>query len=209
MSRSVKRWGYDANSSTGKQGFALSAGNRWLSSYSCHSNEAAIIAVSLAVPTALHQSAQVNDVMNGEYGKRIGWMANTNPVLAFLTSVAAAEESISFPRHIQPIFAEHCHQCHFRRTPSVEMGQNGTGASQGRDHNHRGFSFWMAGGGVKAGTIFGATDEFGSKAVENRVPIHDLQATILHLLGFDHERLTGRNFRLTDIHGRVVHEILV
>ena len=100
----------------------------------------------------------------------------------------------------------------FGRTPSVEMGQNGTGASQGRDHNHWGFSLWMAGGGVKAGTVYGATDDFGFKAVENRVSIHDLHATMLHLLGFDHERLTyryaGRDFRLTDVHGRVVHEIL-
>ena len=100
----------------------------------------------------------------------------------------------------------------FGRTPSVEMGQNGTGASQGRDHNHWGFSLWMAGGGVKAGTVYGATDEFGFKAVENRVSIHDLHATMLHLLGFDHERLTyryaGRDFRLTDVHGRVVHEVL-
>jgi uncharacterized protein (DUF1501 family) len=100
----------------------------------------------------------------------------------------------------------------FGRTPSVEMNQNGAGAAQGRDHNHWGFSLWMAGGGVKAGTIYGATDEFGFKAVENRVSVHDLHATMLHLLGFDHERLTyryaGRDFRLTDVHGRVVREIL-
>ena len=100
----------------------------------------------------------------------------------------------------------------FGRTPSVEMGQNGTGASQGRDHNHWGFSLGMAGGGVKAGTIYGATDEFGFKAVEDRVSIHDLHATMLHLIGFDHERLTyryaGRDFRLTDVHGSVVNEIL-
>ena len=100
----------------------------------------------------------------------------------------------------------------FGRTPSVEMNQGGAGSEQGRDHNHWGFSLWMAGGGVKAGTIYGATDEFGFKAVENRVSIHDLHATMLHLLGFDHERLTyryaGRDFRLTDVHGRVVREIL-
>ena len=92
------------------------------------------------------------------------------------------------------------------------MNQNGAGAAQGRDHNHWGFSLWMAGGGVKAGTIYGATDEFGFQAVEDRVSIHDLHATMLHLLGFDHERLTyryaGRDFRLTDVHGRVVREIL-
>ena len=100
----------------------------------------------------------------------------------------------------------------FGRTPSVEMNQGGAGSEQGRDHNHWGFSLWMAGGGVKAGTIYGATDEFGFKAIENRVSIHDLHATMLHQLGFDHERLTyryaGRDFRLTDVHGRVIHDIL-
>ena len=100
----------------------------------------------------------------------------------------------------------------FGRTPSVEMGQNGSGASQGRDHNHWGFSLWMAGGGIKGGTIYGATDEFGFKAVENPVSVHDLHATMLHLLGFDHERLTyryaGRDYRLTDLSGRVVHDVI-
>jgi hypothetical protein len=100
----------------------------------------------------------------------------------------------------------------FGRTPSVEMNQNGAGASQGRDHNHWGFSLWMAGGGVKGGTIYGATDEFGFRAVENPVSIHDLHATMLHLLGFDHERLTyryaGRDYRLTDVYGNVVRDIL-
>jgi hypothetical protein len=71
---------------------------------------------------------------------------------------------------------------------------------------------WLAGGGVKGGLAYGATDEFGYKAVENRVHVHDLHATILHLLGLDHEQLTyrysGRDFRLTDVHGRVVKEIL-
>jgi arylsulfatase A-like enzyme len=100
----------------------------------------------------------------------------------------------------------------FGRTPSVEMGQNGSGASLGRDHNHWGFSLWMAGGGIKGGTIHGATDDFGFKAVENRVSIHDLHATMLHLLGFDHQRLTfrhaGRDYRLTDVFGNVVKEVL-
>jgi Protein of unknown function (DUF1501) len=100
----------------------------------------------------------------------------------------------------------------FGRTPSVEMGQNGSGASLGRDHNHWGFSLWMAGGGIKGGTIYGATDEFGFKAVENPVSIHDLHATMLHLLGFDHERLTyryaGRDYRLTDVKGEVVRDII-
>ena len=82
----------------------------------------------------------------------------------------------------------------------------------GRDHHPRCFSMWMAGGGVKGGMRYGATDEHGVAAVENKMHIHDLHATILHILGLDHERLTyryaGRDFRLTDVHGRVVHEIL-
>ncbi len=100
----------------------------------------------------------------------------------------------------------------FGRTPSVEMNQDGAGAAQGRDHNHWGFSLWLAGGGIKGGTMHGATDDFGFRAVENRVSIHDLHATMLHLLGFDHERLTyryaGRDFRLTDVHGQVVRDVI-
>jgi hypothetical protein len=100
----------------------------------------------------------------------------------------------------------------FGRTPSVEMSQNGAGAAQGRDHNHWGFSNWLAGGGIKGGTIYGATDDFGFRAVEDPVSVHDLHATMLHLLGFDHERLTyryaGRDFRLTDVHGNVIDKIL-
>jgi hypothetical protein len=98
----------------------------------------------------------------------------------------------------------------FGRTPAVEM-VNGKPA-MGRDHNHWGFSVWLAGGGVKGGIVHGATDEFGYKAVERPVHVHDLHATILHLLGFDHTRLThryaGRDFRLTDVHGEVVRDIL-
>jgi hypothetical protein len=98
----------------------------------------------------------------------------------------------------------------FGRTPAVEMVNGKPGG--GRDHNHWGFSVWLAGGGVKGGTIHGATDEFGYKAVEKPVHVHDLHATILHLLGFDHTRLTyryaGRDFRLTDVHGEVVRDIL-
>ncbi len=94
----------------------------------------------------------------------------------------------------------------FGRTPYAE--KNGTG----RDHNPGGFTVWLAGGGVKAGFAYGATDELGHMAVDGKVHMHDLHATILHLLGLDHERLTfrhaGRDFRLTDIHGHVVKEIL-
>lgn len=99
----------------------------------------------------------------------------------------------------------------FGRTPTVEMRASG-GATAGRDHNHYGFSMWLAGGGVKGGYVHGATDEFGYAAVENQVHVHDLHATILHLMGLDHTRLTyryaGRDIRLTDVHGKVVREIL-
>jgi hypothetical protein len=82
----------------------------------------------------------------------------------------------------------------------------------GRDHHQKGFSIWMAGGGIKGGVSYGNTDEFGYHAVENVFPVHDLHATMLHLLGVDHLRLThrfqGRDYRLTDIHGRIVPEIL-
>lgn len=99
----------------------------------------------------------------------------------------------------------------FGRTPTVELNNNGS-SKLGRDHNHYGFSVWMAGGGIKGGTVYGATDELGFKAVENPTSVHDLHATILHLLGFDHKRLTyryaGRDFRLTDVHGNVMQSIL-
>ena len=93
----------------------------------------------------------------------------------------------------------------FGRTPTSENGN-------GRDHNHHGFTMWMAGGGIKGGMTYGETDEFGFRSVIDKVHVHDLHATILHLLGLDHERLTyrhaGRDFRLTDVHGRVVNEII-
>ncbi|MCB1062385.1 MAG: DUF1501 domain-containing protein [Verrucomicrobiae bacterium] len=92
----------------------------------------------------------------------------------------------------------------FGRTPIVQ-------GSNGRDHNPQGFSMWMAGGGVKGGFAFGETDEFGYYAVQNKVHMHDLHATMLHLLGIDHLKLTyryaGRDFRLTDVYGNVVHEL--
>jgi len=98
-----------------------------------------------------------------------------------------------------------------------EMGRTSTvqlpvGPKPGRDHHHDGFTVWMAGGGVKGGYVHGVTDEVGLKVVENPVTVHDLHATMLHLLGFDHERLTyrhaGRDFRLTDVYGNVVQDIL-
>ncbi len=102
----------------------------------------------------------------------------------------------------------------FGRTPVVELPTPGSNAGKinGRDHNHWGFSVWLAGGGEKGGQAIGATDEFGFKAVENPIHVHDLHATMLHLLGFDHEKFTyryaGRDFRLTDVSGRVVKEVL-
>jgi hypothetical protein len=99
----------------------------------------------------------------------------------------------------------------FGRTPYAEPTKDGKGRP-GRDHHHTGFSLWLAGGGVRGGLAYGATDEFGMHAVDNPVHVHDLHATILYLLGIDHERLTyrysGRDFRLTDVHGRVVNGIL-
>src|SRR5437879_8219546 len=102
----------------------------------------------------------------------------------------------------------------FGRTPTVELPTPGSneGRINGRDHNHWGFTMWLAGGGMQGGQVYGATDEFGFQATENPVHVHDLHATLLHLLGFDHERFTyryaGRDFRLTDVHGRVVKAIL-
>jgi uncharacterized protein DUF1501 len=95
----------------------------------------------------------------------------------------------------------------FGRTPMVQGGTN-----DGRDHHPNAFTMWLAGGGVKTGVTIGSTDELGFNAVEDRVHVHDLHATILHLLGFDHEKLTyrfqGRDFRLTDVHGLLVDKLL-
>jgi hypothetical protein len=102
----------------------------------------------------------------------------------------------------------------FGRTPTVEMPTPGANAGKmnGRDHNHYGFSMWLAGGGIKGGQAYGATDEFGFKAETNPVHVHDLHATILKLLGFDHTKLTyryaGRDFRLTDVYGNVVDGLI-
>jgi uncharacterized protein (DUF1501 family) len=99
----------------------------------------------------------------------------------------------------------------FGRTPMVETNPS-LGRSQGRDHHPQAYTLWMAGGGVKAGTTYGSTDDLGFHVAENPVGVHDLQATLLHLLGFDHERLTyhhaGRDFRLTDVHGHLVKGLL-
>jgi uncharacterized protein (DUF1501 family) len=93
----------------------------------------------------------------------------------------------------------------FGRTPFSQ-------GDDGRDHNPHGFSIWMAGGGIKGGTIYGATDEFGYHVVENKCTVYDLWATVLNQMGLDHRRLTfrhgGRDLRLTDVHGNVLHDIL-
>jgi hypothetical protein len=100
----------------------------------------------------------------------------------------------------------------FGRTPCAQFPDGGYVTEVGRDHNPFGFTMWLAGGGVKPGTIWGATDEFGYFAVENKVHVHDLHATMLHLLGIDHTKLTfrysGREMRLTDVHGDVIQGIL-
>ena len=93
----------------------------------------------------------------------------------------------------------------FGRTPHATGG--------GRGHNNKGYTTWMAGGGVKGGFSYGATDDLGYEAIDGRVHTHDWHATILHLLGLDHEKLTyrhaGRDFRLTDVYGKVVHELFI
>ncbi|MDP6914507.1 MAG: DUF1501 domain-containing protein, partial [Verrucomicrobiota bacterium] len=102
----------------------------------------------------------------------------------------------------------------FGRTPTVELPTPGSNAGKinGRDHNHHGFTMWMAGGGAKGGSVYGATDEFGFRAEVNRMHVHDLHATMLAMLGFDHEKFTfrqaGRDFRLTDVHGKVIHDLI-
>ena len=100
----------------------------------------------------------------------------------------------------------------FGRTPVREVGGGGNGVKKGRDHNPFGFTMWLAGGPVKGGTIYGATDEFGFKAIEKPVHVHDIHATILYLLGIDHKKLTyrysGRDFRLTDVAGNVLHDLI-
>jgi hypothetical protein len=101
----------------------------------------------------------------------------------------------------------------FGRTPAIQTSNdNASGVVNGRDHNSLGFSIWLAGGGIKGGQAYGATDEFGFKAVEKKVHVHDLHATMLYLLGIDHTKLTyhysGRNFRLTDVAGEVIHDII-
>jgi uncharacterized protein (DUF1501 family) len=100
----------------------------------------------------------------------------------------------------------------FGRTPMAENREGKPNAFKGRDHHAEAFTMWMAGGGIKRGHTYGATDELGYYATEGKLEVFDIQATILNRLGFDHEKLTyefqGRPFRLTDVEGKVIHEIL-
>jgi uncharacterized protein (DUF1501 family) len=94
----------------------------------------------------------------------------------------------------------------------TEFGRTPMAQGNGRDHHIKGFSMWMAGGGIKGGMTYGNTDEFGYSAVEKPVAVHDIHATMLHLMGIDHKKLAfkfqGRDFRLTDVHGNVLKDIL-
>lgn len=100
----------------------------------------------------------------------------------------------------------------FGRTPYSQIGKSKDPKKAGRDHHHTGFSMWLAGGGIRGGQMYGETDELGLHAVQNRVHVHDLHATVLHQMGIDHTKLTyrysGRDYRLTDVHGRVVHDLV-
>ncbi|MCP5120113.1 MAG: DUF1501 domain-containing protein, partial [bacterium] len=100
----------------------------------------------------------------------------------------------------------------FGRTPTAQLPDGGYVDKVGRDHNPFGFTMWLAGGGVKPGIRYGATDDYGYYAIENKIHVHDLHATLLHLLGLNHKKITyhfsGRDMRLTDVHGNVIHDIL-
>jgi uncharacterized protein (DUF1501 family) len=100
----------------------------------------------------------------------------------------------------------------FGRTPFAQSAKGGLPANAGRDHHKNAYTVWMAGGGVQGGTSYGETDELGYNVAKDPVHVHDFNATMLHLLGIDHERLTfrfqGRQYRLTDVEGRVIRELL-
>jgi hypothetical protein len=100
----------------------------------------------------------------------------------------------------------------FGRTPYAQIDKSKDIKKAGRDHHHTGFSMWLAGGGIQGGQMYGATDDFGMHAIDKRVHVHDLHATVLHLMGIDHTKLTyrysGRDYRLTDVHGRVVDGLM-
>ncbi len=140
---------------------------------------------------------------NLEEGHRINARAVDQPIAALLTDLKAR----GLLNQTLVVWGGE-----FGRTPCAQIPDGGHIKSVGRDHNPFGFTMWMAGGGVKGGVVHGSTDEWGYFAVENKVHVHDLHATILYLLGLDHKRLTypfsGREMRLTDVAGNVVHELL-
>ena len=127
-----------------------------------------------------------------------------------------ADNALAIDQPIGALLTDLKHRGLFNETLVVWSGEFGrtpfAQGSNGRDHNPFGFSLWMAGGGIKGGTIHGQTDEFGYKAIEKKQQIHDLHATMLHLLGMDHTRMTfrfsGRDMRLTDVHGEIIQEVL-
>ncbi len=156
--------------------------------------EAGVRFVELTCPSVGHD--RWDQHQNLKKGHEDNAMAVDQPIGALLTDLAQR----GLLEHTLVVFSGE-----FGRTPFAQ-------GANGRDHNPYGFSLWLAGGGIKGGTTYGATDEFGYKAVENKLQIHDLHATMLHLLGINHTRLTfrfgGRDMRLTDVHGELIEGIL-
>jgi len=141
-----------------------------------------------------------NDRWDQHHGLRQGHASNARAVDQPIAGLLTDLESRGLLDETLIVFAGE-----FGRTPFAQ-------GRDGRDHNQYGFSIWMAGAGIRGGTVYGATDEYGYKVVEDEVTIHDLHATILHLLGIDHKRETfrfgGRDMRLTDVYGRRIRGIL-
>ncbi len=174
-----------------------------------------LLAQSIQSSTTLEQSQ--GGIAKGEAG--VSKPLSENPQTLPGRSVSAeATAADFFERFVRPTIIGECIECHSSSEASgglslesVELNNDGQ-SKLGRDHNHYGFSVWMAGGGIKGGVVHGATDELGFKAVDQPTSVHDFHATILHLLGLDHERLTyryaGRDFRLTDVHGDVIQSII-
>ncbi|RZO55877.1 MAG: DUF1501 domain-containing protein [Phycisphaeraceae bacterium] len=135
-------------------------------------------------------------------------------MLLLAALLCTLEDRINFGLEVRPILARRCFACH---GPDTDGGQADLALHTSHDAaeviNPHGFTIWMAGGGTKPETVYGATDHFGYHAIENPLEIHDLHATMMHLLGVQHESLTinhgGREMRLTDVHGRVVRDLCI